>query len=346
MQQLLLSWYRKHGRHDLPWQKNRTAYRVWVSEIMLQQTQVQTVVPYYQKFIARFSTVRKLAQVSQDEVLELWAGLGYYSRARNLHKTARIVVNEYAGRFPRERQLLEDLPGIGRSTAAAIRAQAWNLPDTILDGNVRRVMARVHAVSGWHGNTRVQKQLWTLAEACNDSEHPREYCQAVMDLGATLCRLRHPECSRCPWKKHCTAFAAGEPEAYPSKRTPRTVPVQNLSMPLIVSAGGEILLVRRPPTGIWAQMWCLPHWSGRPDYAACCRELLGVVPTDAVVELPTLSHRLTHRHLKIQPLLLRVSLQDRIVNDDNILWCKADDALNKGLPEPARKLIKTYGYDL
>ncbi len=246
----LIAWHRRHGRHDLPWQRTRDPYRIWLSEIMLQQTQVDTVIPYYRRFLARFPDAGSLARASLEDVLRLWAGLGYYSRARNLHRTARAIRDEHGGTFPEQRIALQSLPGIGRSTAAAIAAFAFGAREAILDGNVKRVLARHFAVSGLPGNTALENTLWTLAASLVPERAVETYTQALMDLGATVCTRSLPGCEHCPLAWSCVAFARGRVAAYPTPRPRRTTPVRSVAM-LLLLREGKILLEKRPPSGIW-----------------------------------------------------------------------------------------------
>ena len=249
--QPLLDWFDRHGRHNLPWHQNRTAYRVWVSEIMLQQTQVATVIPYYLAFMQRFPNVQSLASAPTDDVLSHWSGLGYYARARNLQKAAQAVVHEHDGEFPQDQQQLEALTGIGRSTAAAILAQAYDIRAAILDGNVKRVLARYHAVPGWPGQTAVQQQLWQFAEQHTPNERIRDYTQAIMDLGALVCTRSRPSCERCPLQTNCLAYARSETALYPGSKPKKAKPEKTTWMLILEDNDGRVLLQRRPPSGIW-----------------------------------------------------------------------------------------------
>ena len=246
----VVRWQARHGRHDLPWQRTRDAYRVWLSEVMLQQTQVATVIPYYRRFIARFPNVKSLAKATLDDVLTLWSGMGYYTRARNLHAAAREIVASHRGRFPRTRESLESLPGLGRSTAAAIAVFAFGAREAILDGNVKRVLARCFAVRGFPGDKRVEKRLWALAESELPAKNVEAYTQGLMDLGAQVCTRSRPACDRCPVSASCKARAQGKEETYPQARPRRARPVKKTSM-LVLLRDGEVLLERRPPTGVW-----------------------------------------------------------------------------------------------
>ena len=245
----LVRWQARHGRHGLPWQRTRDPYRIWLSEVMLQQTQVATVIPYYRRFLARFPDVKALAAAELDDVLALWSGLGYYARARNLHAAAQAVVEAHGGRFPRTRETLESLPGLGRSTAAAIAVFAFGRREAILDGNVKRVLARHFAVRGFPGDKRVETRLWMLAESQLPAKNVEAYTQALMDLGAGVCTRTRPACSKCPLKETCKSYARGKAEAYPEPRPRRDRPLRSTSM-LLLLREGEVLLEKRPPAGV------------------------------------------------------------------------------------------------
>ncbi len=246
----ILTWYEHYGRKNLPWQLPRTAYRVWLSEIMLQQTQVQTVIPYYNRFMAAFPDVHTLARAQEDEVLALWSGLGYYSRARNLHRTAYIISNEYQGNFPQNLEVLQTLPGIGPSTAAAIASQAFNLPTAILDGNVKRVLTRFFAISGWPERSDIKKKLWQLANACMPQHHCAEYTQAIMDLGALCCTSKKPKCSSCPVQASCEAHAKQEQLLYPNKKIKKAIPLQQQQFLVFMQRERPCLSGKTPTHGI------------------------------------------------------------------------------------------------
>ncbi|MGB1880849.1 MAG: A/G-specific adenine glycosylase, partial [Gammaproteobacteria bacterium] len=258
----VIAWFEQHGRRDLPWQHPRTPYRVWLSEIMLQQTQVQTVVPYFIAFTERFPSLPALAAADIDAVLHLWSGLGYYSRARNLHRAARLVVEQHDGELPDSVEALEALPGIGRSTAAAIVAQAWDRPAAILDGNVKRVLARYHAEPGWPGDSAVLRRLWTLAEAHLPTTRACDYTQAMMDLGATVCTRSRPACPACPLREDCSARASDSQTRYPGPRPRRTLPERQTTFLILIDDHNRLLLERRPPAGIWGGLWCFPELGG------------------------------------------------------------------------------------
>ncbi len=335
----LLDWYACHGRHGLPWQHERTPYRVWLSEIMLQQTQVGTVIPYFDRFVANYPNVAALAAAAQDEVLHLWSGLGYYSRARNLHRCAQLVMARHGGEFPRELELLTALPGIGRSTAAAILAQACELPHAILDGNVKRVLARYHALAGWPGEAAVEKRLWRLAEEHLPTQGVRDYTQAIMDLGATLCTRSRPRCGDCPLASHCAALASGRVADFPSARPKRVLPRRSTFFLVIENVSGEVLLERRPASGIWGGLWCFPEMD---DEGALATRLaaLGLRDGRIAARLPNIAHSFTHFHLEIRPL--RVSADTRafeVRDDDALRWYSSADSTRIGLSAPVTRLL-------
>jgi len=326
----LLAWWAENGRHDLPWQRPRDAYRVWVSEIMLQQTRVETVVGYFERFIKRFPDVEALATAELDEVLALWSGLGYYARARNLHAAARKVVEEFAGRLPEDEPTLEQLPGIGRSTAAAILAQAFGQRAVILDGNVKRVLARHAAIQGWPGAPAVERDLWRAADARTPAERAADYTQAIMDLGATLCRRRDPACQACPVAADCLAFQRNLQHELPTPRPARKLP-ERASRFLIARDGSDrLLLVRRPPSGIWGGLWCLPE-AGELDV-----ETLEALPGPHAIR-----HVFTHFALHMSFEHVRVVEASTLIADaSDHEWFSLEQALATGLPQPVRKVLK------
>ena len=335
----LVAWQAQHGRHDLPWQRERTPYRVWLSEIMLQQTQVATVIPYFERFTARFATVADLAAGGIDDVLHLWSGLGYYSRARNLHATAQRVVAEHGGVFPDDQDTLATLPGIGRSTAAAIIALAHDRPAAILDGNVKRVLARYHAEAGWPGESAVMKRLWAHAERHLPARRVRDYTQALMDLGATLCTRTRPACERCPLQGDCRAAAAGNPGDYPGRRPRRSVPHRTTCFLIIENAAGRVLLERRPPSGVWGGLWCFPEAADEAGIAARMAAL-GLARYEAIARLPPVAHTFTHFRLAITPLVLRAEEAATTLRDgDDLHWYSADDSTRIGLSAPVARLL-------
>ena len=261
----LLAWFDRHGRKDLPWQRERTPYRVWLSEVMLQQTQVRTAIPYFERFAAALPTLPDLAAAPEDQVLALWSGLGYYSRARNLLRAARICIERHDGALPHDIDALSALPGIGRSTAAAILAQAFGERHAILDGNVRRVLARFHGLHGWHGSGPVQRALWNLADRHTPATRTADYTQAIMDLGATVCTRARPRCGDCPLGNACIARRDGLVEVLPTPKPARAIPERETTMLIVHDPAGRVLLERRPPSGVWGSLWSLPECAGEND---------------------------------------------------------------------------------
>ena len=334
----LLNWYKKHGRHDLPWQQDPTCYRVWISEIMLQQTQVSTVIPYYQRVMNDFPTITSLANAEIDEVLHLWTGLGYYARARNLHKTAQVISRDHDGQFPTRQDELVALPGIGRSTAAAILSLSLNQPLTILDGNVKRVLSRYHAIRGWYGEKKVENQLWQLAESHTPKSDTAKYTQAIMDLGATLCRLSQPDCQACPVKTGCQAYEHGLQAELPEKKPKKAKPVKQSCFAIVENKQGEILLHKRPPTGIWGGLW------GFPEFAHV--EALGDwieqqgLKTAKQQECSVIRHTFSHFHLDITPYRIESDTKVMSVEDKaDECWYKPGGNLKLGMAAPVLKLI-------
>ena len=321
-----MRWQARRGRHDLPWQRTRDPYRIWLSEVMLQQTQVATVIPYYKRFIARFPDVKSLARATLEDVLTVWSGLGYYSRARNLHAAAQAVVAAHGGRFPRTREALASLPGLGRSTAAAIAVFAFGKREAILDGNVKRVLARCFALGGFPGDKRVEKRLWALAESQLPARNIERYTQALMDLGAGVCTRKRPDCVKCPVNETCKAYARGNPEAYPDPRPRRRRPVRRTSMLLLVR-GGEILLEKRPPAGVWGGLWCFPEV--RP----------GSEKPPGSKTLAVLRHEFTHFTLDITPIIGFVKSEAPQVAEPGQIWLPVEDAIGAAVPAPVRKLL-------
>ena len=334
----LLTWHDTHGRKDLPWQLHRTPYRVWLSEIMLQQTQVATVIPYFERFTEAFPDVEALAAAPLDRVLYLWSGLGYYARARNLHAAAIHIVERFAAEMPCSLEALMELPGIGRSTAGAIRSIAFGKPAPILDGNVKRVLTRIHAVSGWPGNARVARELWSLAEQSISHERPADYAQAIMDLGATLCTRASPACGACPMKEVCIAQRENSVDRYPTRRPKRALPTRHTRMLIVKNADGEVLLEQRPPTGIWGGLWCFPE--ADPD--APLNEIFQQARIDALnnERWSHLSHTFTHFRLEIEPIVVQVDAEaPQVMEGRKRLWYKDNDGHQIGLAAPVKKLL-------
>lgn len=339
----VLVWFKKYGRHDLPWQQERTLYRVWLAEIMLQQTQVATVIPYYQKFLQCFPDLSSLAQASLDDVLTLWAGLGYYSRARNLHKAA-VVMQQQHGCFPENFDDVLALPGIGRSTAAAILAQALGQRHTILDGNVKRVLCRYFAIEGWPGKTTVEKQLWCEAEACTPYERLVDYTQAMMDLGATVCKRSSPECSVCPLQPDCKAYATQRVSELPTRKPRKALPVKTTRMLLITDENGAVMLEKRPPTGIWGGLWSLPEIDPDEDIENICMDRWGY-KVQAVEDNPGFRHTFSHYHLDITPSRIIVGNSvDCVQDEEKVIWCASGDTQSRALSAPVARIINMYAW--
>ncbi len=332
----LIAWHEQHGRHDLPWQRNRDPYRVWLSEIMLQQTQVETVIPYYERFLARFPDLQALAAAEQPAVLGLWSGLGYYARARNLHACAKALVAHHDGRFPDEVGQLATLPGIGRSTAAAIATFCFGARAAILDGNVKRVLCRHFGIEGYPGQAAVQRQLWTLAEALLPGQAADRYIQAQMDLGATLCTRGKPACARCPVADTCVARATDRCAALPASKPSRAKPLRHQHV-AILRAGGRVLLEARPAEGLWGGLLALPEVTGNASALAAWlvdRHGLALVRQQS---LPTLRHAFTHFTLEMTPRLVDVASLDGTTGG---LVALALDQLDEApLPAPVRRLL-------
>jgi len=333
----LIAWQQSHGRHGLPWQGKHDPYPIWLSEIMLQQTQVETVIPYYTRFLARFPDIAALAAAPEDAVMAHWAGLGYYSRARNLHAAAKRVANEHGGRFPQQIDAILDLPGIGRSTAAAIAAFAYEQSQAILDGNVKRVLARVFGIDGWPGDKAVETRLWELAETLLPDSDIRAYTQGLMDLGATLCTRARPRCAACPFSDDCIAFRLGRQAELPAARPRKVMPERATAM-LILLHGGEVLLEKRPAPGIWGGLWSLPECPADADPARAAASL-GYRPGE-VARRPAFSHTFTHFRLHIQPWLVAVE-RPLSVGEPGRLWLGLDNLEGAALPTPVRRILET-----
>ena len=331
----LLTWFDAHGRHDLPWQHPRTAYRVWVAEVMLQQTQVTTVIGYFNAFMARFPDVHTLAAASNDEVMVQWAGLGYYARARNLHAAAKAVVAEYAGEFPRTVDELMALPGIGRSTAGAIAAQAFGVWAPILDGNAKRVIARLAALEAKPGTSAYEKPLWQLAERYTPRVRVTDYTQAIMDLGATLCTRSRPDCERCPLADRCHAYANGSQTRIPAPRKRAKRPQRETRVLVVMDEANRVLLEKRPPAGIWGGLWSLPEVAVDADISVLCERRLGL-SVENVQELSPIHHGFTHFELLIHATRVQAGDGARIM-DASLQWFAA--SARPGVPAPIAKLL-------
>jgi A/G-specific adenine glycosylase len=333
----LIRWQARHGRHDLPWQRTRDPYRIWVSEVMLQQTQVGTVIPYYGRFLARFPDVQSLALAPLDAVMALWSGLGYYSRARNLHAAARVIVGSLGGRFPRSREKLAQLPGLGRSTAAAIAALAFRRREAILDGNVKRVLARHFALRGFPGERSVEARMWKLAESLLPAKNIARYTQAVMDLGASVCTRARPACERCPVRTSCLALSRRKVQSYPQPRPKRALREKETSM-LLLMRGREVLLEKRPPAGLWGGLWCFPEMPPESDAGQYCRRRFDARLLGAD-RLPLLRHALTHFTLKVTPLVCRLDPAARLAGEPGQMWLPLEEAAQAAVPAPVKKLL-------
>ncbi len=334
----LLAWFDRAGRHDLPWQADPSPYRVWVSEIMLQQTQVATVIPYFRRFTDRFPDVVSLADAALDEVLHLWSGLGYYARARNLHRAAAVIRDEHAGRFPERFEDVVRLPGIGRSTAGAILALSLGQRHAILDGNVKRVLARYYAVAGWPGRPAVERRLWELAEAHTPARRVAAYTQAIMDLGATVCRRGTPECGICPLSAGCRARQLDRIAEFPAPRPRRERPLKHSRMLLLEDAQGAVLLEKRPPAGIWGGLWCPPELGGRsPESFA--RDVLGL-DVETVGEQSPVRHGFTHFELEITPVRARARQGDgALMEAGRWVWYNPRSPARLGLAAVVSRLL-------
>jgi A/G-specific adenine glycosylase len=336
----LLGWYDNHGRHDLPWQHPRTPYRVWLSEIMLQQTQVRVVVPYFERFVTALPDVRALAAADLDQLLALWSGLGYYARARNLHAAARLCVEHHGGELPRDHLALMALPGIGRSTAGAILTQAWGDRHPILDGNVKRVLARYHGIDGWPGTPSVEKQLWLHAAAHVPEARLADYTQAQMDFGATLCTRFDPACILCPLQSGCAALRAGRVAELPTPKPGKPLPERIAVVLLARDPHSRVLLQRRPAAGVWAALWSLPE---APDVGEARawfeRHVSG--DYDAGEAIPPIAHAFTHYRLQLQPLRWNnVAMRPQVADNDDLRWVDRTQMDSLGIPAPIRKLLQ------
>ncbi len=330
----VLNWAAEHGRKDLPWQQKISPYRVWVSEIMLQQTRVETVIPYFERFMQRFPEVGDLADAPLDAVLANWSGLGYYARARNLHQAAGLIVSE--GYFPDTLESLCELPGIGRSTAGAILSVAFRKRSAILDGNVKRVLARFHGIEGWPNDATINGELWRLSDQHTPEQHCREYTQAMMDLGATVCTRHDPDCQRCPLDLDCIASVHGRTGELPSPRQRKTLPVKSCYMLMVRNRSGFCYLVKRPPTGIWGGLWGFPEFASKSDIIAWCNR-------SGASNLQWWSrqrHTFSHYHLDYTPVAADWPDPDNSVRENEpALWWNPAESDQLGLPAPVKRLV-------
>ena len=339
-QRSVLDWYKHQGRTDLPWQNPITPYRVWVSEIMLQQTQVSTVIPYFERFMASFPDIEILAKAGIDDVLHHWTGLGYYARARNLHKTAQIVAFEMNQQFPDSVEALSALPGIGRSTAGAIRSIGFNKPAAILDGNVKRVLARFAAIEGWPGKTAVHNQLWDIAEHYSPNHQTQEYTQAMMDLGALVCTKNSPECGQCPIASDCKALSKGNQALYPGKKPKKVIPVKESIFLLLRNAKGDILLHKNPPAGLWGGLWVLPQIKQYSELKTTCKRFGLTIKAEAFMQKQR--HTFSHFHLDYQPLQVEVEETSQYIGENSdLIWYNIKNPLSLGMPAPIKALLTT-----
>lgn len=340
----LLAWFDDHGRKDLPWQSDRNPYRVWVSEVMLQQTQVQTVIPYFERFMARFPTVQALADAPTDDVLHHWSGLGYYARARNLQKAARTICEHHDGDFPADIEGLTALAGIGRSTAGAILSLASDIRAPILDGNVKRVLARHDAVEGYPGQSAVAKRLWSLADELTPHHRVADYTQAIMDLGATVCVRSRPLCLACPVSEDCEAKRQGLQDALPTRKPKKAVPHRSCVFLLLENEAGDVLLEQRPPSGIWGGLWGFPEAEHPLDAAGAatqCEDRFGLA-AESVTALTPIAHGFTHYKLDIYPMHCRVRSAGpagSIMEGQPWVWYNARNPTPLGLAAPVSELI-------
>jgi len=353
----LIAWQRQHGRHGLPWQGTHDPYLVWLSEIMLQQTQVTSVIAYYARFLERFPNVRALAAAPLDDVMALWSGLGYYTRARNLHRCAQQVVEQYGGAFPASAAELCELPGIGRSTAAAIASFAFGARSAILDGNVKRVLARAYGIEGFPGEKRIENAMWTLAESLlpvetkegSDAAQPgfhadmSAYTQGLMDLGATLCVRGQPDCARCPFQVDCEARLTGRQRVLPQARPKKTVPTRQTLM-LILRHADQVLLEKRPPSGIWGGLWSLPQAPDEASLSVYAQRFGAAAPFE---KMSMLTHVFTHFKLEIEPRIADLELAaTHLADGDEYAWVALGNLDAYGLPAPVRRLLDGLGGSL
>ncbi len=336
----IIRWQKHSGRHDLPWQNTRDPYRIWVSEIMLQQTQVSAVIAYFARFMARFPTVATLAAAPLDDVMQHWAGLGYYARARNLHKAAVLIAQELSGVFPRTYDELWSLPGVGRSTAAAIAAFAYGEPRAILDGNVKRVFARYFGIEGDRRAKAIEAAMWLRAEQEVPRKDIASYTQGLMDLGSTVCTRSNPSCLLCPLQKTCVAFNEGRVDALPGKSPKKDTPHRETRMLVMVSSG-EVLIERRPPTGIWGGLWSLPEVALEEDVLMIAKTKYHVATTRGRRPQPLaqIEHGFTHYSLTIYPVEIAVARRDLQAAEPSVMWLNLDDVAGAALPAPVKKIL-------
>lgn len=331
-QKIVLDWYKAHGRKDLPWQLNTTPYTVWISEIMLQQTQVSTVIGYYQKFIKRFPTLFSLALAQEDEVLHLWTGLGYYARARNIHKAAKIIMSKksenLSGKFPDNLTDLQTLPGIGRSTAGAILSFGFNQRGVILDGNVRRVLSRYHAIESYNNGDK----LWEIAELLTPPKASKNYTQAMMDLGSMICTRTKPKCGECPLKNSCLSNLRGEQLLYPGKKPSKTLPIKKVIFLILKDSQGKVLLEKRASGGIWGGLWSLPELANKQEI----RKNLTEKPKKTQI-FREIRHTFSHFYLDILPIEVKIRDKKSYLGEGK--WYDLEKPHKIGLAAPVKKIL-------
>ncbi len=341
----ILYWFDQYGRHDLPWQKNPTPYRVWVSEIMLQQTQVATVLPYYARFLKSFPSVESLAEADIDQVLHHWSGLGYYARGRNLHKAAQQIVSEHHGEFPTTFDQIVALPGIGRSTAGAILSLSMQQRFPILDGNVKRVLTRFNAIEGWPGQTKIEEKLWKIAKQNTPERNVDSYTQAIMDLGATVCTRSKPKCQNCPVEKDCLARKSDRQKDFPYSKPKKSLPTKEKIFLILKNDQNEILLEKRPPSGIWGGLWSLPECAHDSDLKNICQQRFGLKISN-LEKLQIMRHTFSHFHLEITPIIAEIKNNTMMIMEPKqTLWYNFDQIKNIGLAAPVTSLLKKLEKD-
>lgn len=337
-QQQVLEWFDLHGRKNLPWQQNITPYQTWLSEVMLQQTQVKTVIPYFNQFIQHFPDVNRLANAALDTVLSLWSGLGYYARARNLHKTARLI-QQQGGEFPNDLDSLLALPGIGRSTAGAILSIAFNNSHPILDGNVRRVLARYHAISGWTGNSKVAKELWKLSEHYTPKKRCADYTQAMMDLGAMLCTRSKPQCEICPLNSSCIARVEDKVSEFPTPKPSKALAVKSLFFLLLEDQQQQVFLEKRPETGIWGGLWSFPEFNSLAEINSHCMEKN--IAIKALEQQDEQRHTFSHYHLDYTVIKIKTDNPiNNVMEGNRTVWYKTNQINTLGLPTPIKRILQ------
>tara|TARA_B100000686_G_scaffold222295_1_gene229446 strand:+ start:787 stop:1851 length:1065 start_codon:yes stop_codon:yes gene_type:complete len=341
----LINWQKKHGRHSLPWQNTRDPYAIWLSEVMLQQTRVATVIPYYQRFLQRYPNINSLSLATLDDVLALWSGLGYYSRGKNLYNAACLIAEKYHGKFPHENDFIRKLPGIGRSTAAAIQVFAYGKRYAILDGNVKRILMRYFSVRGFHVGRTLEKLLWRKAEDLLPESKVggdiESYSQGLMDLGSAICTRNNPKCTVCPVHTRCVAFRENQINELPAAIKLRKPILVKETMMLMIAMKQEILLERRPLGGIWGGLWCFPEMPVNESIFLYCNQRFGL-RVKKLVNMPSINHSFTHFKLRIYPQSILSDSKKLLVNDDSLEWINFNRALEIGIPAPVRRLLNLY----